>query len=49
MDKYGNTSSASIGIALNEAGKAGKFKKGDAIMLTGFGAGLAWAGAVIRW
>ena len=49
LDKYGNTSSASIGIALNEAAQAGKFKKGDAIMMTGFGAGLAWAGAVIRW
>jgi 3-oxoacyl-[acyl-carrier-protein] synthase-3 len=49
IEKYGNTSSSSVGIALNEFADAGKFKKGDAVMLVAFGAGLAWAGAVIRW
>jgi len=49
IEKYGNTSSSSVGIALNEFDQAGKFKKGDAVMIVAFGAGLAWAGAVIRW
>lgn len=49
IEKYGNTSSSSVGIALNEFDKAGKFKKGDAVMLVAFGAGLAWAGCVVRW
>jgi len=49
IEKYGNTSSSSIGIALDEFAQAGKFKKGDAIMMVGFGAGLAWGGCVIRW
>jgi 3-oxoacyl-[acyl-carrier-protein] synthase-3 len=46
---FGNTSSASIPLALHEGIKAGKVKKGDKIMLLGFGGGLAYAGAMITW
>lgn len=49
VDKYGNTSAASIGIALDEAVKAGKVKKGDIVVLTGFGAGLTWGCAIFKW
>jgi 3-oxoacyl-[acyl-carrier-protein] synthase-3 len=46
---YGNTSSASIPLALNEGVKAGKVKKGDKVMLLGFGGGLSYAGTVVEW
>ncbi len=46
---YGNTSSASIPIALYQGIKSGKVKRGDKIMLFGFGGGLAFAGVVITW
>ncbi len=49
IEKYGNTSSASIGLALEEAWRTERFKKGDYLMLIGFGGGLSWAGAAIRW
>ena len=49
VDRYGNTSSASIGIALNEAVQEGKIKDGDTIVLVGFGAGLTWGACVLRW
>jgi 3-oxoacyl-[acyl-carrier-protein] synthase III len=49
IEKYGNTSSASVPMALNEAVRAGKVKKGDIILITAFGGGLTWASAVIRW
>ena len=49
VDKYGNTSSASIPIALEEALNSGKIKNGDNVVLVGFGAGLTWAGCVIKW
>ena len=49
IDKYGNTSAASVPIALDEAVKEGKIKRGDNIVLVGFGAGLTWAASVIRW
>jgi 3-oxoacyl-[acyl-carrier-protein] synthase III len=48
IDKYGNTSAASIPIALDEAWRAGKISKGDVVILVAFGAGLTWANAVIR-
>lgn len=48
LDKYGNTSAASIGIALDEALRKGVFKKGDKIILVGFGGGLTYGGAVIE-
>jgi 3-oxoacyl-[acyl-carrier-protein] synthase III len=46
---YGNTSSASIPLALYQGIKSGKVKRGDRIMLFGFGGGLAYAGTVIEW
>jgi len=49
IERYGNTSSASIGLALEEAGRTGRFQKGDYVFLIGFGGGLSWAGAALRW
>lgn len=49
LDLYGNTSAASIGIALDEAVQAGRIKKGDLILLVAFGAGLTWGSQIIRW
>jgi 3-oxoacyl-[acyl-carrier-protein] synthase-3 len=49
LDKYGNTSAASIPVALDEAVRSGKVKKGDVIACAGFGAGLSWGCAVLRW
>jgi len=48
IDRYGNTSSASIPIALDEAWRAGKIVAGDYILFVAFGAGLTWANAVLR-
>jgi 3-oxoacyl-[acyl-carrier-protein] synthase-3 len=48
IDRYGNTSSASIPIAFDEALRAGKIVPGDVILTVAFGAGLTWANAVIR-
>jgi 3-oxoacyl-(acyl-carrier-protein) synthase III len=47
--KYGNTSAASIPIALAEAARSGRFKKGDIVALAGFGAGLTWASCIMKW
>jgi 3-oxoacyl-[acyl-carrier-protein] synthase III len=47
--KYGNTSAASIPIALNEAVRSGKIKSGDTIATSGFGAGLSWGAAIFKW
>jgi 3-oxoacyl-[acyl-carrier-protein] synthase-3 len=49
MGKYGNTSAASIPIALNEWVEAGKIQKDHLIAIAGFGAGLSWGSAVFRW
>jgi len=49
IDRYGNTSAASIPIALDEAIRAGKIKDGDYILLEAFGGGLTWASALIKW
>ena len=49
LDRYGNTSAASIPIALAEAHEAGRFHDGDVILLSGFGAGMTWATALVRW
>lgn len=49
MERYANTSAASIPIALEEAMAAGVVKGGDLVALVGFGAGLTWAGTLIRW
>jgi 3-oxoacyl-[acyl-carrier-protein] synthase-3 len=49
LDKYGNTSAASIPIALDEAVMTGRIKDGDYILLEAFGGGLTWASALIKW
>ncbi|MFD2171414.1 beta-ketoacyl-ACP synthase III [Tumebacillus lipolyticus] len=49
LDKYGNMSSASIPVALDEAVRAGKIKENDTLVLVGFGAGLTWGATVLRW
>jgi 3-oxoacyl-[acyl-carrier-protein] synthase-3 len=46
---YGNTSAGSIPIALSEAVRSGQVKKGDIIACAGFGAGLSWGSAIMRW
>ena len=48
IEKYGNTSAASVPIALDEAVRAGKLQKGDVAIFVAFGAGLTWANAVVR-
>src|SRR5690606_21751680 len=47
--KYGNTTAASIPIALTEAWEAGKVKEGDLVVLAAFGSGFTWASAIIKW
>jgi len=49
LDKYGNTSAASIPIALDEAVVSGRVKDGDYLLLEAFGGGLTWASALIQW
>jgi len=49
LDRYGNTSAASIPIALDEALTSGRIKDGDYILLEAFGGGLTWASALIKW
>lgn len=49
LDRYGNTSSASVGIALHEALLLGKIKEGSKIVMVGFGAGLTWGACVLEW
>ncbi len=47
--RFGNTSSASLPITLDEANRAGRLKKGDVIGMMAIGAGMTWGGAVMRW
>jgi 3-oxoacyl-[acyl-carrier-protein] synthase-3 len=49
VDKYGNTSSASIPIGLDEANRQGLLKKDDHVLLVTFGAGLTWGACIIKW
>ncbi len=49
IQKYGNTTAASIPIALTEAWEQGKIKSGDTIVLAAFGSGFTWASAIIKW
>ncbi len=49
LDRWGNTSAASIAIALAEADAAGRLRTGDHVLLSGFGAGMTWASALLRW
>jgi 3-oxoacyl-[acyl-carrier-protein] synthase III len=49
IDRYGNTSSASIPLALVDAIEEGRLQEGHHVLLTGFGGGMTWASAVLRW
>ena len=49
IDRYGNTSSASIPLALYDVIETGRVHDGDHVLLTGFGGGMTWASAVLRW
>ena len=49
IDRYGNTSAASIPIALDEAARRGRIKRGDLVLLDAFGAGFTWGSALVRW
>jgi 3-oxoacyl-[acyl-carrier-protein] synthase-3 len=49
IDRYGNTSAGSVPIALDESFRAGRFGRGDLLMMSGFGGGLAWGTSLMRW
>jgi 3-oxoacyl-[acyl-carrier-protein] synthase III len=49
IDRYGNTSAASIPLALSEAADAGRFEPGQLVLLSGFGAGMTWGSVLLRW
>ena len=49
IQKYGNTSAASIPLSIDDALRAGMLQKGDLILLTAFGAGYAWGASIVRW
>jgi 3-oxoacyl-[acyl-carrier-protein] synthase-3 len=49
LERYGNTSSASLPISIDEANRAGRLKEGDLIAMMAIGAGMAWGGALMRW
>jgi 3-oxoacyl-[acyl-carrier-protein] synthase-3 len=49
VHKYGNTSAASVPLVLDEAHRAGKIRRGDLLLLCGFGAGLSWGTGLFRW
>jgi 3-oxoacyl-[acyl-carrier-protein] synthase-3 len=49
IDRYGNTSSASIPVALDEVNRSGRLQRGDLVLMDAFGAGLTWGAVVVRW
>ncbi len=49
IDRYGNTSAATIPIAIDEAKKEGRLRRGDLVVLVAFGGGMTWASALMRW
>ena len=49
LDRYGNTSSASIPLALDEAYRQGRIRRGSNLLFSGFGGGLAWGTVLLRW
>jgi 3-oxoacyl-[acyl-carrier-protein] synthase-3 len=49
IERYGNTSAASIPIALDECARSGRMKPGDLVLMAAFGAGLTWGAALVRW
>ena len=48
LEKYGNTSAASVPVALDEARRQGRIKAGDIVLLNAFGSGFAWGAAVVK-
>jgi 3-oxoacyl-[acyl-carrier-protein] synthase-3 len=49
LERYGNTSSASLPISLDEANRAGRLKPGDLVAMMAIGAGMTWGSALMRW
>ena len=49
ISEYGNTSSASIPILLDEMNRSGKLKRGQKLVFAGFGAGLSWGATLVEW
>jgi 3-oxoacyl-[acyl-carrier-protein] synthase-3 len=49
LDRYGNTSAGSVPLALDEAVAEGRVQPGNLVVLSGFGSGLAWGTALVRW
>jgi 3-oxoacyl-[acyl-carrier-protein] synthase-3 len=49
LDRYGNTSAGSVPIAIDESLRAGRFGSGDLLLMCGFGGGLSWGTALMRW
>ena len=49
LDRYGNTTAATIPIAIEEAVRTGRIKDGDYFLIVAFGAGLTWGASVIQW
>jgi 3-oxoacyl-[acyl-carrier-protein] synthase-3 len=49
LDRYGNTSAATIPVALDEANRSGRIQRGDVILMVAFGGGFTWASSVLQW
>ena len=49
LEHYGNTSAASIPLAMAEAADDGRLRDGDLVLMSGFGAGMTWGSALLRW
>ena len=49
LDRYGNTSAASIPLAVDEARRTGRIRRGDLVEMVTFGGGFTWAAAVVKW
>ena len=49
IDRYGNTSAASVAIAIDEVNRAGRLCRGDLLLLCAFGGGFTWGSTIIRW
>ena len=49
IERFGNTSAASIPLAMSEAADDGRIRDGDLVLMSGFGAGMAWGSVVVRW
>ena len=49
LDRYGNTSAAAVAIALDEANRSGRIKRGDYVLMVVFGGGLTWASTILEW